>query len=181
MSDELAVLKIVAMRLDALGIPYMVSGSTAMNYYAQPRMTRDIDIVVQLSASTGTQLADALLPDFYVDRDTVAEAVLRRSMFNAIHSGFIVKVDFIVRKDTPYRRGELSRRRPIDVDGTTIHLAAPEDLVLSKLDWAKDSLSEMQLADARNIVESVPDLDWGYLDRWASTLGLIEMLARVHP
>jgi hypothetical protein len=90
-------------------------------------------------------------------------------------------VDFIVRKNTPYRRGELRRRRPIDVDGVRIYLVAPEDLVLSKLDWARDSLSEMQLADARNIVESVPNLDWGYLDQWATELGLVGMLSRVRP
>ena len=92
----------------------MVSGSTAMNYYTQPRMTRDIDIVVQLSASTGTELAAALLQDFYVDLDTVAEAVLRQSMFDAIPSRLIVKVDSIVRKDTRrIGRWRSARRHPL--------------------------------------------------------------------
>ncbi|HEV8672743.1 MAG TPA: hypothetical protein VGX21_01745 [Methylomirabilota bacterium] len=48
MSEELEVLKSVARRLDDLGIPYMVTGSMATSYYAVPRMTRDIDIVVEL-------------------------------------------------------------------------------------------------------------------------------------
>lgn len=39
------MLKLVGERLDRAGIPYMVSGSMAMNYYAQPRMTRDIDLI----------------------------------------------------------------------------------------------------------------------------------------
>jgi hypothetical protein len=41
-SDLLTVLKLVAKTLDGAGVAYMVSGSMAMNYYAQPRMTRDI-------------------------------------------------------------------------------------------------------------------------------------------
>jgi hypothetical protein len=49
MSDGLVVLKLVATPLNGAGIPYMLSGSMAMNYYAQPRMTRDLDLVVELS------------------------------------------------------------------------------------------------------------------------------------
>lgn len=48
MSEQLDVLKLVADRLQHAGIAYMISGSTAMNYYAQPRLTRDIDLVVAL-------------------------------------------------------------------------------------------------------------------------------------
>ena len=45
MITELYVLKIVVGRLEAAGIPYMVTGSIAANFYTVPRMTRDIDIV----------------------------------------------------------------------------------------------------------------------------------------
>ena len=48
MADLLEVLHLVTARLDAAAVPYMVSGSLALGYYAQPRMTRDIDIVVEL-------------------------------------------------------------------------------------------------------------------------------------
>jgi hypothetical protein len=49
-TEELEVLAIVAGRLESEGIPYMVTGSIAASYYAVPRMTRDIDLVVELSA-----------------------------------------------------------------------------------------------------------------------------------
>jgi len=48
MSEELEVLKIVTQRLKEADINYMVSGSIAANYYTIPRMTRDIDIVIEL-------------------------------------------------------------------------------------------------------------------------------------
>ncbi len=45
MSEEISVLLEVAGILDAAGIDYMLTGSVAMNFYATPRMTRDIDLV----------------------------------------------------------------------------------------------------------------------------------------
>lgn len=50
MSEELEVLKDVAHRSDDLGIPYMLTGSFSANFYAVPRMTRHIDLVVELDA-----------------------------------------------------------------------------------------------------------------------------------
>jgi hypothetical protein len=42
--NELDVLKDVSIKLEKSGIDYMLSGSFAMSYYAEPRMTRDLDI-----------------------------------------------------------------------------------------------------------------------------------------
>ena len=41
MTDQFSILKLVAERLDAAGIPYMLTGSIAAGYYARPRMIRD--------------------------------------------------------------------------------------------------------------------------------------------
>ena len=176
MSDEFTVLALVAAHLDAAGIAYMLSGSVAMGYYAQPRMTRDIDIVVELGHAQADALVAVLASDFYIDDLAVHDAVTRQGMFNAIHSTLIVKVDFIVRKPTEYRRAEFERRRPVVIDGVQLNLVAPEDLILSKLDWARDSRSEMQLRDVRNLLDSVPNLDRDYLDRWVAALDLRELL-----
>ena len=48
MINEIDILKDVSKRLNSANIPYMVTGSMAMNYYAQPRMTRDIDFIIAL-------------------------------------------------------------------------------------------------------------------------------------
>ena len=48
MQNELKVLQDVSDRLSTAGIDYMLTGSWALGYYAQPRMTRDIDLVVAL-------------------------------------------------------------------------------------------------------------------------------------
>ena len=51
LSEELEVLKEIGGLLDRAGIAYMITGSTAANFYTVPRMTRDIDIVVELAKS----------------------------------------------------------------------------------------------------------------------------------
>lgn len=156
----------------------MVSGSIAMNFYAQPRMTRDIDIVVELTPAAARRLPGLFSSDFYVDSDDVNDAVRDQGMFNIIHNTSIVKVDFIVRKEGPYRRMEFARRRTAAVEGAPISIVSPEDLLLSKLCWARDGDSGMQLQDARNIVLSRQDLDWAYLERWAGELGVKDLLRR---
>ena len=106
-------LKLVATRLDGAGIAYMLSGSMAMNYYAQPRMTRDLDVVVELTAADAGRVTALFARDFYCDPDTIRDAIAHQGMFNLIHTERVVKVDCIVRKDTLYRRTEFNRRRSV--------------------------------------------------------------------
>lgn len=162
MSDQLEILKIVARRLKKESIRYMVSGSVAMNFYAQPRMTRDIDIIVDLQRKDADRPINLFRQDFYIDGDAVRSAIRRQGIFNVIHLDRIVKVDFIVRQESAYRRREFERRRRAEIEGVELWLVSAEDLVLSKVIWARDSRSEVQLNDARNLLESVADLDLQY-------------------
>ena len=172
MNEELEVLKTVAERLETAGLSYMVTGSMAVNYYAIPRMTRDIDVVVELSAEDADRVCRLFEEDFYVDPGAVRRSIGERGMFTIIHTAFVIKVDLVVRKESEYRRVEFSRRRRVSVEGCDLFMVAPEDLILSKLDWARDSRSGTQLGDVRNLLTSIPELDHAYLALWASRLGL---------
>lgn len=178
-SEELEILKTVAQRLDTAGIPYMVTGSMAVNYYAVPRMTRDIDIVAELFAQDTDRLCDIFQDDFYIDREAVQQALAERGVFNIIHRASVIKVDFVIRKDSDYRREEFSRRRRVSVGGHDLHMVAPEDLIISKLDWARDTRSEVQLADVRNLLACVAELDRAYLAHWIPRLGLDSLYREV--
>jgi hypothetical protein len=179
MSDELEILELVTGRLDAAGFAYMVSGSVAMSFYAQPRMTRDVDIVVELHPQDAARLSALFVADFYCDVEDVRQAIAHQGLFNLVHLERSLKVDMIVRKDLPYRTEEFARRRRVEVLGVPLWVVSPEDLVLSKLFWAKDSHSELQLRDVRNLLSSVADLDLGYVGRWAQSLGVADLLAEV--
>ena len=84
----------------------------------------------------------------------------------------MIKIDLIVRKENPYRLEEFSRRRQIVFEDAKLYITAPEDLILSKLYWAKESMSELQLGDVRNLLKSVHRLDKDYLNKWANYLGV---------
>lgn len=177
--DYLKVLQGVGSRLERAGIQYMVSGSTAMNFYARPRMTRDVDIIVEIGAADVGKLMDLFQEDFSVDEQEIREAIAHQSLFNIIHYDTVVKVDCVVRKQTAYRLEEFGRRRPLEIDGQRIWVVAPEDLILSKLYWARESLSELQLGDVRNLLEAVPTVDWEYMEHWAQELGIRPLLEEV--
>ncbi len=179
MDDYIKVLRLVGSRLDRAGISYMLSGSTAMNFYARPRMTRDVDIVIEIGTADVGRIVDLFQEDFSVDEQEIREALAHQSLFNLVHYDTVVKVDCVVRKRAAYRQQEFSRRRSIDVEGQRISIVSPEDLILSKLHWARESLSELQLSDVRNIVEAVPALDWAYMEHWSRELGIEHLLEKV--
>ena len=177
MNDELNVLKIVTTRLHQADIPYMVSGSIAGNFYGHPRMTRDIDIIVELALEDVPKVYRLFESDFYVDEIMIREAIGYCDMFNIIHNETMIKVDFIIRKDTPYRRLEFNRRCLMKIDDFEVFVVSLEDLILSKLYWAKDSQSEMQLNDVKILIrENRNQLDENYLDKWANQLQIMHLL-----
>ncbi|OQW95124.1 MAG: hypothetical protein BWK77_08040 [Verrucomicrobia bacterium A1] len=95
-------------------------------------------------------------------------------MFNAIHTDSVIKVDLIVRKDSEYRRAEFDRRQRIRLEDFEVWMVSREDLILSKLLWARDSHSEMQLRDVTNLLHS--GCDTAYVDDWAAKLGVEDLL-----
>ena len=181
MSDELKVIQQITGILENLPVNYMITGSIALNYYATPRMTRDIDIVIELPEKDISKLATQLADDFYFDPDTALEATRSHSMFNAIHNHLMVKVDFICRKDAEYRKVEFERRKRVDIGGMSIWMVAIEDLVLSKLSWAKDGESHKQLNDVIELLKDSTAYDKIYLKRWAKELHLESLLAEAFP
>ena len=103
MQNELDIVRDVSQRLDGAGLAFMLTGSMAMNYYAQPRMTRDIDLVVALASRDIDTVVRLFHPDYYVSREAVTDSIAHESLFNLIHQESVIKVDCIIRKASPYR------------------------------------------------------------------------------
>jgi len=179
MYEEIELIKDVASRLEKAGIQYMMTGSMAMAIYSTPRMTRDIDMVIQVATEDIGKIVNLFRDDCYIDETSVRQAVQNQGMFNIIHNESVIKVDFIVRKNEEYRTPEFSRRQQIEIEGVSISVVSPEDLILSKLVWAKQSNSELQLRDVRQMVAVLKDLDNDYLKRWSGELGVEDLLREV--
>ena len=179
MQNELDIVRDVSMRLEQARIAYMLTGSMAMNYYAQPRMTRDIDLVVALTPQDTDTVVRLFTPDYYVSRDAVRSSIADESLFNLIHQESVIKVDCIIRKSTPYRRAEFERRQRITIEDFSIWITSKEDLIISKLWWAKDSHSELQLRDVKNLADT--GCDRAYVARWTQELGLSNLWRECNP
>ena len=172
--NEIDIVRDISRRFEQADIPYMLTGSMAMNYYAQPRMTRDIDVVIAIGPEDVDRVAALFWPDYYVSEENIRESLAHESIFNLIHRESVIKVDCIIRKKIEYRQVEFGRRQVISILDFTTFIVSREDLIISKLFWAKDSHSELQLGDVRNLLAT--GYDAAYLRRWTRELGLDTLL-----
>ncbi len=172
--NEIDIVRDISHRFEQAEIPYMLTGSMAMNYYAQPRMTRDIDVVIAIGLEDAGRVAALFRTDYYVSEENIRESLAHESIFNLIHQESVIKVDCIIRKKIEYRQVEFERRERISILDFTTFIVSKEDLIISKLFWAKDSQSELQLRDVRNLLGTGYDVV--YLRRWTRKLGLDTLL-----
>ena len=156
----LEFLRALVAMLDAAGVPYMLAGSVASSFHGEPRATQDIDLVVAFSPGTVRRFYQALdVERFYMDLDTAMTAVRARTQFNLIDMDSAWKCDLIVRKDTEFARVEFGRRQRVAMDGLTLWVASPEDVVLSKLVWsARSGGSEKQRRDVASVLSPAPPI-----------------------
>jgi hypothetical protein len=168
-------------RLNRAGIAHMVAGSFASTLHGTPRTTHDIDLVIEASLRDLVAFVRGL-PDseYYASEEAAREAFARRSQFNVIDMATGWKADLILRKDRPFSSEEFRRRMPGRLLDVEVAVATPEDTILSKLEWAKLSGSERQLADAAGVVAvRGADLDVEYVARWAAELGVLDLWERI--
>lgn len=167
-------LTIVVRLLEEAGIPYMVTGSVAAAYYANPRATQDIDLVIEASDDRIDTLVDSFLDKgMYVSREAAQEAFRISGQFNAVDQSSGWKADLIIRRERPFSVTEFSRRRTANLLGVEVALTSPEDLVIAKLEWSVSGDSELQRSDLALLLESAgPTLDRDYIEHWVAELQL---------
>lgn len=160
--------------LDQSGIPHMLTGSFAASYHGAPRATQDIDFVIAPTLPQLRDLMGALPPDeFYALLEAATEALRDETMFNLIDLQSGWKVDCIIRRSRPFSRTEFDRRQPVQFMGHALAIATVEDVIISKLEWAKRGGSERQLEDVAELVRRRgASLDHDYVTRWISGLDL---------
>jgi hypothetical protein len=160
----------VTQKLDILKLPYMLSGSVAMGFYAAVRTTFDIDIVIELYQKDVPVFVNTFL-GFYVFEEGIHEEIKRRGMFNIIDNNTGVKIDFILRKNSEYDKIAFSRRRQMDDFYTDIYVISPEDLIIAKLKWIQEMYSDRQISDIKQLLSST-NLEIDYMMNWITELKL---------
>ena len=170
--------------MDRLEIPYLIGGSVASGSYGLPRQTNDIDLVADFGRADLNEFCRLLGEDFYLDPETVAEAVRGGRPFNTIHLKGAFKFDFFPAASEGFSQSELARRRYIvsaipGLENLEFPISSPEDTILAKLVWFRKGgeVSDRQWHDILGIlnVQSAA-LDYPYLTRWAETLKVADLL-----
>ena len=180
MTSQNDFLKKLVKALDNCSIPYMLSGSFSSSFYGQPRATQDADIIIATTEEQLIAFVKSLGDDYYVSDDTTREALKNNSMFNVIDIQNSWKADFIIRKNRPFSIEEFTRRQKANIMGLDVWIVSPEDIILSKLEWAKNSESGQQFLDALGVAIVQNDrLDRDYLYKWAKELQVESSLERL--
>jgi len=168
------VFRRITAALEQAGIPYMVTGSFASAYHGAPRTTQDIDFVIEATPAQ-LQAFVRLLPasDYYVDLAAALQAHKRQSMFNVVDMATGWKIDLIVRRSRAFSEEEFRRRKRVQIEDIPLFVASAEDVVISKLEWAKLAHSPRQIEDAAGILKMHSKaLDRAYVEKWVLELGL---------
>lgn len=183
-NEPIAVTLLVIDAMDALGVPYLIGGSLASAVHGVLRATLDTDLVADLRLEHAEPLARALGGTFYVDAESIREAVLHQRSFNVIHLETMFKVDVFVVKKRPFHHSQMERRmaQVIATDpDRTAYVATAEDTILAKLEWYRMSgdVSEQQWRDVLGVMKVQADrLDLAYLRQWAAQLNISDLLER---
>ena len=184
-NDVLAALSPIARTLKWLGVRYYVGGSLASSVRGLPRTSIDVDLAAELGPEHVTPLVGALTSEFYVSEPRVREAVAARRSFNVIHLATMMKVDVFVSRQRPFERELFDRLTPefLDTAGTSVPHPVPraEDVILLKLEWfrAGGEVSDRQWGDVIGVIRVAgAALDRNYLARWASQLGVSDLIDR---
>lgn len=167
--------------LTAAEISYYVTGGVAAIAYGDPRTTRDLDAVIRIPISAVAQLQRTLeQAGFYVaGADDVAAG--RMKTLQITQMATISRADLILADESPYGEQQFARRRRFPFpNGAEVYLAAPEDIVVSKLRWGLRSESEKQQRDVLAILKVQQDaLDYQYMYCWVAEFELSHLLEQL--
>lgn len=177
MTEELETLKLVIDKLDEGKFSYYLTGSMAMSFYSVPRMTRDSDIIIQITGKEVDKFVKLFREEFFVDENMINDSLTSDIMFNIFHKKNFFKIDFILKTREEYEDVKFERRKRLKINGLEVNVISVEDLIISKLYWAKDSQTEMQLNDIRTLMKL--SYDEMYVNNWINRLNLKEIYQKV--
>ncbi len=185
MTDELrAALDPVADAFDAVGVRYRIGGSVASSALGVARSSIDVDLVADLRIEHVAPLVRRLEAAYYADASMMLDAIRLRDSFNFIHLETMMKIDVFVLKDRAFDRAAFARvvHEPIGADtDRAFPITTAEDVVLYKLEWYRlgGRASQRQWEDILGVLKLQQGaLDRSHLSRWASDLGVTDLLDR---
>lgn len=164
-------------RLNEAAVNYMVTGSLASIVYGQPRLTHDVDFVVELAAAELPRLLSVFPSDeFYCPPLEVMRTEVNRENrghFNIIHHQTGFKADIYPAGNDAFQREGIRRKRKIEKESDIFWIAPPEYVIIKKLQYFAEGRSSKHLTDIRGMLDiSGEIIDIEMLLRWIDEFNL---------
>ena len=172
---------IIAEIFEEMGVAYMMVGSLVSSFYGEQRFTRDIDMVADIKLENVDEFVKHFpIEKFYISKEAVIEAIQRKAMFNIHHHDTGHKIDIFIPGKEIFAKEELKNRKKVDIDGTDIFVAAPEYVILKKLEYYKQGESEKHLRDICSMLRiSGETINKEYISEWAEKMGVHEIWKKI--
>ena len=178
MVQEDLLIKVID-KIRQLRILYMITGGIASIFFGKPRLTHDFDIIVEIEEKEISNLVNTFKDEFYISSEAIQNAIENRSMFNIIHFDSGIKVDFWLLKDDEFDKKRFERRQKHVYSDRDIFFTSPEDVILKKLLWFKESAIQKHFDDAFGVSEIQKDLEVEYITAWADKLSVRDLWDKI--
>ncbi len=178
------LIRIFISRLNNLGVQYIVTGAVASIIYGEPRLTHDLDLVIELDMEDVDRFVDAFpLEKFYCPPPEIIQLEIsrpQRGHFNLIHHDTGFKADIYPSGKDKLHQWALNKKKRVDFEGEVIWLAPVEYVILRKLQYYREGGSEKHLQDVYGILEiSSDEIDLKMLKEKIRKMGLEEEWQKV--
>lgn len=165
------------------GLRYMITGGAAAIVYGEPRLTNDLDLVVDMSPADAPAVAELLAAaDTYVPPVEVLEIEAARRIhghFNVVHGPTSLRADVYIAGEDPLHHWGLAHRRELTIAGLTVAIAPPEYVIIRKLQYATMGGGDRHLRDIQRMLErALVPIDRALIERQAQELGVVAAWAR---
>jgi hypothetical protein len=166
--------------LNRLGVPHLLVGSFSVNLYAIPRMTKDVDFVLEIGPVSVQAIAAALGPGYALDPPITFETVTTTTRYRMVHRETDFALEFFKLSSDPHDRERFRRRVRHNLAGPHVDVPTPEDVVINKLRWSKGGHRRKDVEDVENVLAvQAGALDLAYIRQWADQHGTRELFERL--
>jgi hypothetical protein len=179
MTDE-EIFCAVVDALEASNVPYMLVGSFTTNYYGVPRATHDLDIVIEFDVLDLSSLLARLGNTFQVEPQMSFETITatQRHVLRVANSSFTIEL--FARSDDEHDRVRFSNRRRAKLLGRDTFIPAVEDVIVTKLRWAKIGSRTKDVEDLTNVIAVQGNqLNWEHVYHWCDVHGTRALLDEI--
>ncbi len=157
------ILSRIGTSLNRHSLPYMVIGGQAVLLYGEPRLTRDIDITLGVSAEHIKELLVVVVRELSLKPipENIESFVRQTMVLPAFDETTGIRVDFIF-SFTPYEIQAIKRAKGVKILRQEVSFASPEDVIIHKIFAGRPR----DIEDVKTIILKNPEIDIKYIKKW---------------